>query len=168
MTTRLSDTQRAILTAAGSVANRLLQPELVALKGGAVRIVLASLLKRGMLEAVPAEQGQHSWWRSEAGEPLGLRVTDAGRQAVGSAATVPNTSESPASPKTFRAGTKQAALIALLQREEGATLEEMVDATGWLSHTVRGAMAGALKKRLGMEVTSEMVEGRGRIYRLGR
>ena len=48
-----------------------------------------------------------------------------------------------------RAGTKQAALIAMLQRPEGATIAEIVAATNWQSHTVRGAFAGALKKRLG-------------------
>ena len=48
----------------------------------------------------------------------------------------------------------------------GATIEEIMAATGWQSHTVRGAMAGALKKKLGLEVNSEKVEGRGRIYRL--
>ena len=39
-------------------------------------------------------------------------------------------------------------------------------ATGWQSHTVRGAMAGAPKKKLGLEVTSEKVENRGRVYKL--
>lgn len=39
-------------------------------------------------------------------------------------------------------------------------------ATNWASYTIRGAMAGALKKKLGLEVTSEKVEGRGRVYRL--
>ena len=39
-------------------------------------------------------------------------------------------------------------------------------ATGWQSHTVRGAMAGALKKKLGFELTSEKVDERGRVYRI--
>ena len=42
----------------------------------------------------------------------------------------------------------------------------MVEALGWQSHTVRGAMAGALKKRLGLDVTSAKIEGRGRVYRI--
>jgi hypothetical protein len=42
----------------------------------------------------------------------------------------------------------------------------MVAATGWQSHTVRGAMAGALKKRLGLTIASDKVEGRGRVYRI--
>ena len=68
--------------------------------------------------------------------------------------------------RTPRAGTKQAKLIEMLRTEGGATIEEIMVATGWQSHTVRGAIAGALKKKLGLEVSSEKVEGRGRVYRL--
>ena len=68
--------------------------------------------------------------------------------------------------RKIREGTKQAALIAMLRAEGGATIAEIVASTGWQSHTVRGAMSGALKKKLGMEVTSEKDEGRGRVYRL--
>jgi hypothetical protein len=68
--------------------------------------------------------------------------------------------------RKVRAGTKQAMLIEILRAPEGATIEEIVVATGWQPHTVRGAMAGALKKKLGLEVTSEKVEGRGRVYSL--
>jgi len=63
-----------------------------------------------------------------------------------------------------REGTKQAKLIDMLRAEGGATIDEIVAATGWQSHTVRGAMSGALKTRLGLTVTSEKVEGRGRVY----
>jgi hypothetical protein len=54
----------------------------------------------------------------------------------------------------------------MLRSDSGATIAEIVAATGWQAHTVRGAFAGALKKRLGLEVTSKKVEGRGRVYRL--
>ena len=54
----------------------------------------------------------------------------------------------------------------MLRRREGATIEEVVTATGWQSHTVRGAIAGALKKKLGLDVTSAKEEGRGRVYRI--
>jgi hypothetical protein len=64
-----------------------------------------------------------------------------------------------------RDGSKQAAMIAMLRRPEGATIAQIVEVTGWQSHTVRGAFAGALKKRLGLEVSSEKVEGT-RVYRL--
>ena len=60
-----------------------------------------------------------------------------------------------------RAGTKQAQLIEMLRAPEGATIDEIAAATGWQSHTVRG---GALKKKFGLEVTSEKAEGRGRVY----
>ena len=66
----------------------------------------------------------------------------------------------------IRAGTKQAMLIDMLRAPAGATIDEIVAATGWQSHTVRGAIAGALKKKLGLEVTSEKDESRGRIYRI--
>ena len=68
----------------------------------------------------------------------------------------------------MRAGTKQAMLIEMLRAETGATIDEIVVATGWQQHTVRGAIAGALKRKLGLNVTSEKVEGRGRVYRLSR
>ena len=52
----------------------------------------------------------------------------------------------------------------MLRAPGGATLDEIVAATGWLSHTARGAMSGALKKKLGLTITSEKVDGRGRVY----
>ena len=51
-----------------------------------------------------------------------------------------------------RPGTKQALLIELLKRPEGATVEQIAAATGWQKHTIRGAIAGALKKKLGLNV----------------
>ncbi len=60
---------------------------------------------------------------------------------------------------------KQATLIKLLERPEGATIDEMAETTGWQRHSVRGVMSGVLKKRLGRSIASEKVE-RGRIYRM--
>ena len=60
---------------------------------------------------------------------------------------------------------KQAAVIAMLQRPEGATIEEVASAMGWQRHTVRGLFSGTLKKRLGLEVASAKEE-RGRVYRI--
>ena len=69
-------------------------------------------------------------------------------------------------PKT-RSGTKQAQLIAMLRRREGATIPQIVEALAWEPHTVRGAFAGALKKKLGLIVTSEKPDGaKDRVYRL--
>ena len=65
-----------------------------------------------------------------------------------------------------RAGTKQALLIDLLQRKNGASIDELVKATGWQPHSVRGAISGALKKKLGLTVTSESIGKRGRVYQI--
>ena len=53
---------------------------------------------------------------------------------------------------TPRAGTKQALMIDLLKRPEGATVEQIAAATGWQHHTIRGAISGALKKKLGLTI----------------
>jgi hypothetical protein len=73
----------------------------------------------------------------------------------------------PAAPKLrkSREGTKQAKVIALLRRDTGATLAELTDATGWQIHTVRGVLAGTLK-RLGMTVISDKTDVGERVYRL--
>ena len=67
---------------------------------------------------------------------------------------------------TPRAESKQARLIAMLKQPDGATIVEITKALDWLPHTVRGAIAGALKKKLGLNVQSERVDDRGRVYRL--
>lgn len=68
--------------------------------------------------------------------------------------------------RTPREGTKQATLIEMLRTEGGATIDEIVAATGWQPHTIRGAMSGSLKKKLGLTISSEKVDGRGRVYRI--
>lgn len=65
-----------------------------------------------------------------------------------------------------RPGTKLARLIALLSKEEGATIGDLTKATDWQAHSVRGAISGTLKKKLGLTVASEPVEGRGRVYHI--
>ena len=65
-----------------------------------------------------------------------------------------------------RAGTKIARLIAPLRRKDGATIADLTDATGWQAHSVRGALSGTLKKKLGFAVASDKVDGRGRVYRI--
>ena len=65
-----------------------------------------------------------------------------------------------------RPDSKQARMIAMLRRPEGATITQIAEEMGWQKHTVRGAIAGALKKKLGLSITSEKVEGE-RVYRIG-
>ena len=67
-------------------------------------------------------------------------------------------------PQPVRAS-KQAEVIALLRRPEGATVDEVRAATGWQPHTVRGVFSGALKKKLGLAVIATKEE-RGRVYRI--
>ena len=72
---------------------------------------------------------------------------------------------SPAAPAEAPAPTtKLGILTALLQRKEGATVTQMMAATGWQAHSVRGALAGTLAKKFGAKVTSEL-EDAVRIYR---
>ena len=67
---------------------------------------------------------------------------------------------------TPRAESKQSQLIAMLKQPDGVTIVEITEALEWQPHTVRGAIAGALKKKLGLKVESEKVDDRGRVYRL--
>ena len=67
-------------------------------------------------------------------------------------------------PQPVRAS-KQAEVIALLRRAEGATVDEVRATTGWQPHTVRGMFSGALKKKLGLAVIP-IKEERGRVYRV--
>ncbi|MFZ1414292.1 MAG: DUF3489 domain-containing protein [Defluviicoccus sp.] len=89
-------------------------------------------------------------WRAEISERH--EPADA---ACDDAATEPASDEP--RPRRQREGTKQARMIDLLRRPEGATVEQIMHETGWLAHTCRGAMAGALKKKLGLTITTERV-----------
>lgn len=146
---KLSETQTKLLTAAAQHPEHLLADFPANLKGGARLKVLTSLANANLIAA-----------HSQAGDgTTQFAITDEGRRALGIAVEVKST-------PTKREGTKQAMLIELLQRPEGATLEQMVEATGWQVHTVRGCMAGALKKKLGLEITSEKQTGTARTYRI--
>jgi hypothetical protein len=183
---QLSDTQAVILSAACAREDGNLLPVTASLKGGAVNMVLNSLIKKELAEETPAELGTPIWREDEDGTPLTLRATAAAFAVLGIESDVAPTgadgapekepaadmAEEPETPPTAalarrtRAGTKQEALIAMLRRPEGASIAEIMAATGWQAHSCRGAIAGGLKKKLGLAVASEKVTGRGRIYRL--
>jgi len=190
---KLSDTQLVILSAAAQHDDRNVLPLPGSLRGNAAAKVVGALLSRGLIAErvtdaqTKADPASNRIWRNhEDGRAVLLQITDAGLAAIGvepegadsaptgateapagDAATDAASATEPApNVRTPREGTKQALLIEMLRAEGGATIAEIVEATGWQPHTVRGAIAGALKKKLGLDVTSEKVEGRGRVYKL--
>lgn len=62
-------------------------------------------------------------------------------------------------------GGKIGLVLGLMRRPGGATLADLIAVTGWQAHSVRGAIAGAIKKTLGLAVTSSKSEA-GRVYRI--
>lgn len=184
----LSDTQAVILSAACAREDGNLLPVTASLKGGAVNMVLNSLIKKELAEEIPAEPGAPVWREGEDGTPLTLRATPAAYKALGIGGdtgadegaeeepatdiadqpeTAPTGAHGANAPRKTREGTKQEALITMLRQPEGASIAEIAAEFGWAAHTIRGAIAGALKKKLGLAVTSEKVDGRGRVYKLG-
>jgi hypothetical protein len=85
----------------------------------------------------------------EAAQPLDATLASLRAILAGRSARAPRSADSPCKP---REGTKQAAVLALLRRPEGATVAQVVEATGWAPHTVRGFFAG-IRTRHGIEVT---------------
>lgn len=77
----------------------------------------------------------------------------------------PATEPAATTAKTPRDGSRLAAIVALMRRLEGATVDALVEATGWQRHSVRGALAGALKKNYGLTITSSVEDG-VRVYRI--
>ncbi len=190
---KFTDSQLVILSAAAKRADGtvLPPPKSLKLKGGAATSVLKSLLKKGLVAEQPAAADAVAWREAEDGQRVTLVITDAGLQAIGvepGHGTKKRAAASEARPKKrrqrttrkaadlkpkastpsagARPGTKRARLVDLLRRPKGATIAELVAATGWQPHSVRGAISGSLKKKLGLAVTSEKIEGRGRVYRI--
>ncbi len=139
----------------------------------------------------PAASDAAHWHLTRDGGRTALVITDTGLQAIGVDADRKTSKRSPptrppprqrsrraepkpsgakpkrrTSPAAVRPGTKQALLIDLLKRKKGATIEKIVEATGWQAHSVRGAISGTLKKKLGLMVTSEKPDDGPRRYRI--
>ena len=186
--TKLSDTQAIILGAAARRTDHIALPLPDSLRGGAAAKVVGALLAKGFLQEVDADlrKGDPVWRATGDGHGVTLVATNAGLAAIGiapqdrdSAPTGPVTAPTPdaaqdapaaddaaAKTHTPRAGTKQARLIAMLRAPDGATIPEIVTALDWQPHTARGALSGALKKRLGLTITSHKDDTRGRCYRI--
>ena len=129
------------------------------LRGGARAKVLTALLQRGWIE--PAGDGHV--------------LTDAGYAAIGHQRTAPP--DDVHSVDTIddlqllegipvRPGTKLAAMVVALRRPQGATNLQLMLATGWQPHTVRGAISGMLRKKLGLNVVLAHNDSGERVYRV--
>jgi hypothetical protein len=187
--TKLTETQSIILSRAATRPGNLAMPLPDGLHGAAAKMAVSHMIKHGWLEEVGANlRRKEPLWR-ETGDGHGttLIATEVGLEAIGIepvvASTMTNlrkakpnptteavpvevgTSDVP-KPGTFRSGTKQAQIIALLQRPEGAAVAEIMAETGWLAHSVRGMISGALKKKLGLPTTSQKEADRGTVYKL--
>ena len=185
-TTPITERQLDLITRAHCDAGGLIEP-LLALKGGAKLKMIASLAQRGLIE-----QADGQWRLTSAaiaiikGEaqpedalPPTPTVTTTATEAMPVPTTLPPDDPEmeadvvaaeaswqavQATPRV-RADSKQAQVIALLQRPQGSSIAEIMALTGWQAHSIRGLFAGTLKKR-GIVVSSEKAEGSERVYRV--
>ncbi len=123
------------------------------IKGGARKKVLDGLSTRALITVKDNE-----WVVSNDGY-VALGRT---RPVAASATLIDGQAKTPRT----RDNTKQATVIAMLKRPEGATIAQICEVTGWQAHTVRGTLAGAFKKKLGLTIVSEKTHGGERVYRI--
>lgn len=156
----LSDRQLTLLSNASRQDDLLLiRPE--NLRGGAAKAVLAKLLSGGLVAEVAVGAAEPHWNKAD-DQAIGLRITPAGLQAIGVEPDAASADESApeAAPETTgaarpadhvapggmpaskREGTKRALVLALLSRDQGASLGEITAATDWLPHSARAALTG--------------------------
>lgn len=178
---KLTATQCAVLEHAAAQPDGRLSwfPDNV--KGGARQKVIDGLFNKALITS----NGGHDWFVAAEGyDALGLaRPTpatvhpDPEIEAAVSAAEANWAQEKQDAAKRLlkvgvegkprtRENSKQATVIQMLQRPEGATISQICAATSWQAHTVRGTFAGAFKKKLGLTITSDKPEGGERIYRI--
>ncbi len=176
----LSDTQLMLLSAASQREDLLvtLPPHP---RTGAARNSLSKLLSQGLVEEIAVTREQPDWRTDDEGQLIGLRITRAGLEAIGvKAEGEPERHESPSctsaavqsqdkpapveSPSLPRDGSKQALVISLLRRGEGAGLGELAAATGWLPHTTRAALTGLRKK--GYALVRDKSQSGTSVYRI--
>lgn len=167
----ITERQLDLITRAHCDANGLIEP-LLELKGGAKLKMIASLASRHLIE-----QADGQWHltptaiaiikgdaKPEDVLPSTLAADNATEEdaiATNAAATATAFLTTPASEpaQNGRGHSKQALVIEMLKRPEGVTIAQICEATGWQAHTVRGTFAGALKKKLGLNIVSEKIEG---------
>ncbi|QJU59994.1 DUF3489 domain-containing protein [Sphingomonas sp. AP4-R1] len=149
---RPSDLQLVLLTTAAQRGDGSLLPPPETIGGQAVRIrrSIPPLIKNGLVsESVVTAIGLA--WREDGDTHYGAFITDAGREAIGAEPLQGSDEENvadvkAASPTEPKASTKTGMVLDMLRRDDGATLEELATATGWLPHTTRAALTGLRKK----------------------
>ncbi|QQV77566.1 DUF3489 domain-containing protein [Sphingomonas aliaeris] len=149
--TKLTDLDSILLSTAAQrdTGSLLPAPETVSSAGARLTKAIAGLVKRGLAEERETSD-KLATHRVDADVAYGLYITDAGNAAIsitdgdaGGAGEAP--APSPAATDTPRI-TKAGTVLALLGREEGATLADLIAATGWLPHTTRAVLTGLRKK----------------------
>lgn len=179
---KLTETQTIILSAGAQRPDNIALPLPKGLAGASAKMAVGKMIEHGWLLEVDANlrRGEPLWRETGDGHGTTLVVTDAGLLAIGIDPVVaiadarkakPETALPPEAaytlkPAAIRAGTKQAQIIGMLQRPEGATIAEIVAATEWQAHTARGMISGALKKKLGLVISSAKENHRGMVYRI--
>ena len=172
MTIALNPNQQAILEHAvqHSGGKIIWFPEHI--KGGARAKVLEGLFKRALItpygdEWIVAAEGYDALGLPRpVALPPTITLDDPELEADVASAEASWQQHDKDKPVRTRADSKQALVIGLLQRPEGATIAQIMQATGWQQHTVRGTLAGTLKKRLGLTITSTKEAGGQRVYRI--
>lgn len=170
--TKLTDTQTTVLTQAAYRPDGNIEPLPPALRGGARTKAIDGLMTRGLIaeqdgKYLLTDVGYTAIGKSrQAPEPEPEAETEAkGDFEAEVAAAEATWQEVPnPAPRRTRENSKQAQVIAMLKRPEGATIAQIMAATNWQAHTVRGTFAGAFKKKLGLAITSEKIEGGDRVY----
>ena len=160
MNAKLTTTQAAILKAAAARPDGSIEPLPTNLRGGARTAVIDGLLARGL---IAESEGCHL-------------LTDAGYAAVGKRHPIQKgvqktdapdaLTRSEPIPRTIRSGTKLATIIDAMRNPDGATIAQMMADTGWQAHSVRGAISGMVRKRLGYEVSTAKGADGQRAYRI--
>ena len=157
--TKLTDTQAILLSTAArrDGGNLLPPPETLGLVSARIRKAVATLIKRDLAREVDTSDAD-ACWREEGERRFGAVITAAGLAAIGIESEQPSNDDpatsQPSVPEddiVARASdvggqTKAAMVLGLLRRKQGATLNELVAATGWLPHTTRAALTGLRKK----------------------
>ena len=165
----LTDTHLVLLSAAAQHDARLLvRPD--HLRDKAARTLAAALGRAGLVEEVAVRVGQPHWQTADEGHLLGLRITGKGLIAIGldpaDDPLVPALQPQVEHQATLspRPRSKQASVLTLLGREEGADINALIAATGWLPHTTRAALT-RLRQR-GYKLDRTRGADGGTVYRL--